>query len=67
MCDQDQSSASFFVAGAIFGEVGASLFMAGAALPEILGDSRSAKRCNFPYEIRRQDGTGKLSEAAGAR
>ena len=55
------------MARAIFGEVGASLFMAGAALPEILGDSRSAKRCNFQYKIRRQDGTGKLSEAAGVR
>ena len=33
----------FSVAGPIFGEVGVSLFVAGAAFREILGDSRSAK------------------------
>ena len=38
---------AFFVAGAVFGEVGVSLFVAGAALREILGDSRSAKCCIF--------------------
>ena len=55
------------MAGAVIGEVGVTLFMAGAACPEILGDSRSAKACNFSYKMRRQDGTGKLSEAVGAR
>ena len=40
--------------------------MAGAAFPEIFIDSRSAKGCIFPYEMRRRDGTGKVSEAAGA-
>ena len=41
--------------------------MAGAAFREILGDSRSAKGCIFPYKMRLQDGTSKVSEAAGAR
>ena len=35
------------MAGAVFGEVGVSLFVAGAAFREILGDSRSAKCCIF--------------------
>ena len=55
------------MAGAIFGEVGVSLFVAGAALGEILIDSRSAKCCIFSYKMRLQDGTSKVSEAAGAR
>ena len=55
------------MAGAIFGDVGLSLFVAGAAFPEVLIDSRSGKRCIFPYNMRLQDGTGKLSEAARAR
>ena len=42
-------------------------FVAGAPLREILGDSRSAKCCIFPYKMRLQDGTSKVSEAAGAR
>ena len=61
----------FGVAGAVFGEVGMShimsLFVAGAALREILIDRRSAKCCIFPYKMRLQDGTSKVSEAAGAR
>ena len=40
--------------------------MAGAAFRAILGDSRSAKCCIFPYKMRLQDGTTKVSEAAGA-
>ena len=57
------------MAGAVFGEVGVLLvlFVAGAAFREILGDSRSAKRCIFPYKMRLQDWTSKVSEAAGAR
>ena len=55
------------MAGAVFGEVGASLFVAGAALREILIDSRSAKCCFFPYKMHLQGGTRKVSEAAGAR
>ena len=39
--------ASLFVAGAVFGEVQVSLFVAGAALREIWNDSRSAKCCIF--------------------
>ena len=44
------------MAGAIFRDVGLSLFMVGAALP--LRDSRSAKCCIFPNKMRRRDGTG---------
>ena len=55
------------MAGAVFGEVGVLLFVASAALGEIFIDSRSAKCCIFPYKMRLQDGTSKVSEAAGAR
>ena len=55
------------MAGTVFGEVGVSLLVAGTALREILGDSRSAKCCFFPHKMRRRDGTGKISEAPGAR
>ena len=55
------------MACAIFSEVGVSLFVAGAALREILRDSRNAKCCICPYKMRLQDGTSKVSEAAGAR
>ena len=51
ICDADQSWNSFCVAGAVFGEVGVSLFVAGAAFGDILGDSRSAKCCIFQYKI----------------
>ena len=49
------------------GEVGMSLFVTGTTFREILGDSRSAKCCIFPYKMRLQNGTSKVSEAAGAR
>ena len=39
------------MAGAVFGEVGVSLFVAGAEFGEILGDSRSEKSCIFQYKI----------------
>ena len=39
------------MAGAVFGEVGLSLFVAGAAFGDILGDSRSAKCCIFQCKI----------------
>ena len=39
------------LAGAVFGEVGVSLFVAGAAFGDILGDSRNAKCCIFQYKI----------------
>ena len=67
MRHKDQSSESFLLAGAIFGEVGASLFVAGATFREILRDSRSAKCYIFLYKKGRKDGTRKVSEAAGAR
>ena len=51
ICDADQSWDAFCVAGAVFGEVGAWLFVAGAAFGDILGDSRSAKCCIFQYKI----------------
>ena len=40
-----------FVAGAVFGEVAVSFFVAGAAFCEIWNDSRSAKRCIFQYKM----------------
>ena len=58
------------MAGAVFGEVGVLLFLAGAARGEILIDSRSAKCCIFhifPYKMRFEGRTRKVSEAAGAR
>ena len=51
ICRADLSSNSFCVAGAVFGEVGGWLFVAGAALRDILGDSRSAKCCILQYKI----------------
>ena len=44
------------MAGAVFGEVGVCLFVAGAAFGDILG-----------IQNRLQDGTSKVSEAVGAR
>ena len=41
--------------------------MAGAACREIWIDRRSAKCCNFPYNVRLKDANNKVSEAAGAR
>ena len=38
---------SLFLAGAAFGEVHVSLFVAIAAFGEICNDSGSGKRCNF--------------------
>ena len=39
------------MAGAVFGEVEVSLFVAGAAFGEIWNDSRSAKCCIFQYKM----------------
>ena len=39
------------MAGAVFGEVEASLFVAGAVFGEIWNDSRSAKCCIFQYKM----------------
>ena len=49
--DADHWWHSFCVAGAVFGEVRVGLFMTGAALRDILGDSRSAKCCILQYKI----------------
>ena len=51
ICDADQSWDAFCVAGAVFGEVGVWLFVAGAAFGDILGDSRRAKCCIFQCKI----------------
>ena len=42
---------SLFVAGAVFGEVEVSLLVAGAVFGEIWNDSRSAKCCIFQYKM----------------
>ena len=39
------------MAGAVFGEVRVGLFVTGAALRDILGDSRSANCCILQYKI----------------
>ena len=39
------------MAGAVFGEVEASLFVAGAVYGEVWNDSQSAKCCIFPYKM----------------
>ena len=51
ICDANQSWDAFCVTGAVFGEVGVWLFVAGAAFGDILGDSRSAKCCIFQYKF----------------
>ena len=51
ICDADHWWHSFCVAGAVFGEVGGWLFVAGAAHRNILGDSRSAKCCILQCKI----------------
>ena len=48
---QYEVGGSFCVAGAVFGEVGGWLFVTGAALRDILGDSRDAKCCILQYKI----------------
>ena len=58
---------SLFVAGAVFGDLGVPLFVAGAVFGEIWVDSRSAKCCNFQYKMRCRGGKSNLGERAGAR
>ena len=55
------------MAGAVFGDLGVSLFVAGAVFGEIWVDSRSAKRCNFQYKMRLRSAKRNLRERAGAR
>ena len=45
ICDADGRWHWFCVAGAVFAELGGWLFVTGAALRDILGDSRTAKCC----------------------
>ena len=50
--DHESHFSSFFVAGAVFGEVLVPLiFVAGAVFREIWNDSRSAKCCIFQYKM----------------
>ena len=51
ICDADQGWHSFCVAGAVFGEVAGWLFVTGAALRDIFGDSNDAKCCILQYKI----------------
>ena len=50
ICDADHWWHWFCVAGAVFREVGGWLFVTGAALRDILGDSRDAKCCILQYK-----------------
>ena len=59
ICAADHWWHSFCVAGAVCGEVGGWLFVAGAALRVILGDSRSAKCCMLQYKIVSKMGRGR--------
>ena len=56
---------SLFVAGAAFGEVHVSLFVAGAACGEIWNDSRSGKHCNFQKKLLLESAKSSLCGAAG--
>ena len=51
ICDADQGWYSFCVAGAVFGNVGGWLFVTGASLRDIFGDSRSETCCILQYKI----------------
>ena len=55
------------MAGAVFGDLGVSLFVAGAVFCEIWVDSRSAKGCNVQYKTRPRSAKSDLGERAGAR
>ena len=52
------------MAGAVFGDVGVLLFVAGAVFCEIWIDSRSAKCCNFQYKMRLRSVKSNLGERA---
>ena len=54
------------MAGAVFGALAVSLFVAGAVFGEIWVDSRSAKCCNFQYKMRCRGGKSKLCERTGS-
>ena len=67
VCHGYQSWESFFVAGAVFGDLRVSLFVAGVVFGEMWVDSRSAKCCNFQYKMRLRSAKSNLGELAGAR
>ena len=50
------------MAGAAFGDLGVSLFVAGAVFGEIWVDSRSAKCCNFQSKMRLRSAKSNLGE-----
>ena len=54
------------MAGAVFGDLAVSFFVAGAAFAEIWVDSRSANCCNFLYKMRCRGGKSKLCERTGS-
>ena len=54
------------MAGAVFGDLAVSFFVAGAAFAEIWVDSRSAKCCNFQYKMRCRGRKSKLCERTGS-
>ena len=49
----------------VFGDLGVSLFVAGAVFGEIWVDSRSAKCCNFQYKMRCCERTGSVLQFHG--
>ena len=53
------------MAGAVFGEVQVSFFVAGAAFREIWNDSRSAKGCIFQYNMLAASAKSSLGCEAG--
>ena len=59
ICDADHWWHWFCVAGAVFGEVGGWLFVAGAAHRDILGDSGNAKCCILQHKIVSKIGPGR--------
>ena len=59
ICYADHWWRAVCVAGAAFGEVGGWLFVTGAAVRDILGDSRDAKGCILQYKIVSQIGPGR--------
>ena len=55
------------MAPTIVRDVAMSVFVAGAVFGKIWVDSRSVKRCIFPYKMRLRSTKNKLGERAGAR
>ena len=65
MCDGHQSGESFCVAGAVFGDLGVSVFVAGAVFGEIWIDSRSAKCCTVISNTKCVSEARKVTSANG--